>query len=227
MFSRSSLGSAFLEKEAGVRKQLMLGGVQFKHFFWSSLVFDVRGQLFACLILWVFIYFSALNLDGLWLPLVLFSVAQPVFNYFFMAISKNKTPKKAQNTLTLISIICIFGGTGAGFLALQVQTTGADQYNPTGYRISLVLEYILCLLPNFAGTFAFIKIMYRAQYNKLNPRSSQNVNPWGPNGALPEIIALSASIVVYSILAFAFENDWFSRGAVNDGLSKQVNVNEE
>jgi len=118
----------------------------------SNLLYDFYGQGLACAIFLGFLHlFTNLNVEGLWLPLLLYTFAQPIFNYFLLAYMKNKSYESARNVLTVIVIIGIFGGTGIAFLAISAQ----KRY------IALALECILCAIPNFAGGYAFIKILYR------------------------------------------------------------------
>ena len=87
-FTRAIVQTMFKERHEGVKKQLLFYGVDYKHIYIGSYFIDVlyhiiMGTVFVAVIrprgLFLF------RVEGIWLPLLLFSFAQPLFIYLTLS----------------------------------------------------------------------------------------------------------------------------------------------
>jgi len=136
-------------------------------------------------------------MSGIAVPFMLSCVAIPLFNYFLVSYFRkpidewNAFHKRNLLFTTSISIIMniILG------LAVNSEST----------TVPRILEFIGCIMPPFASGFAIVKVLYRSKFAKRDEFGVLDTNPYSWNGCLPEILALSISIIVYPILIIILE----------------------
>ena len=207
-FSFSSVFGQFREKESGIRKQFQLSGVQYFHVFLSHYIHDVIGHALGSIILVGGAAMMKINVDGFWLPMLLFTFAQPLSCYFLLAVANKK-----QSFFSLLvyyavtASICVTGTCVVSFVGISGQM----------FTASRVMEFFFSLLPVFAGIFSFIKLLYRVQFQPPNA-TERDISSFSMSGCLPEIIGLCISLVLYPLLTFAIVNNWLGRGRTTDGL---------
>lgn len=79
---------------------------------------------------------------------------------------------------------------------------GLTLYGDSFNEAFLYLEWISSIIPLTAGSIAFTKIIYRAKASIIGYNGLTDLNPWGFNGALREIIMLSIEIVLFPLLTY-------------------------
>ena len=88
-----------------------------------------------------------------------------------------------------------------------------------GSRVSVYFECIFSLLPNFALTMSFIKVLYRAGISERDEKGRMDIDPYGINGFLPEVIMLSLSIILYSTFIYVLDR--------RENRENETNADEE
>ena len=118
-FTRAIVQTLFKERHEGVKKQLLFYGVDYKHIYISSYFTDVlyhliMGAVFAGAIRPRGFFFF--RVEGLWLPLLLFSFAQPLFIYFTLsATSQSRSQAYGQTLVTGQVMVGVVGGLVVAF----------------------------------------------------------------------------------------------------------------
>mmetsp|Transcript_27665 Transcript_27665/g.41949 ORF Transcript_27665/g.41949 Transcript_27665/m.41949 type:complete len:230 (-) Transcript_27665:172-861(-) len=216
-FLFTSIITQFKERDSGIRKQLILSGVKYHHFFWSDFIYDFSHVAAGSLVFVVGTHFMSINVDGLWLPMLLFSISGPIFIYFIMALTS-----RTQRLFTLLvayAALTAVCATGTILVSFMATTVGQ-------ITVARIIEAVLCLNPAFAGPFSFIKLLYRVQFQAPDAEE-RSISSFGLNGCLIEIIGMLFGIVFYSTMTFALNNKWFEKHKLNDGLSNRVEASQE
>lgn len=135
---------------------------------------------------------GALNVNGLWLPLVLYSIAQNFFLQFLLVLMENRSSSSAMGVIGVLNILVI----------VLNYVIGLALYGKSFNRAFLYIEWISSIIPLQAGSIAFTKVIYRAKASIIGYNGLTDLEPWGYNGALREIIMLSIEIVLFPLLTF-------------------------
>lgn len=100
------LGALFHERQLGIHKQLLFYGVDYKHIYLGSYMIDVALLIVINGVLILFFNISGLSqnqMDGLWLPLLLYMFAQPLSNYFTLSFFRKS---KGSVGVVLLQYFC-------------------------------------------------------------------------------------------------------------------------
>ena len=79
IYEKISTDHKKIEAESGLIKQTMLSGVKFTHIYLSTILFDTICYLLQTSIIYCYKYLTDVDFEGLWLPLVMGSLAMPFY----------------------------------------------------------------------------------------------------------------------------------------------------
>lgn len=172
------------ERISGQEKQLQLAGVTQLMNYFSWFPANTINFTIVYVVVVVGSIFLPVDLKGLWLPMILWVIAQQLFCYFYVQWKKftnYKSEAEANRTQVFLLILFMFIMCGTMAMALWMEST-----------IWRYLEWALCITPMSAGEFAASKITYRSALAKRDEETGKlDLNPWGISGAGPEMIGMA------------------------------------
>jgi len=140
----------------GVYNQYMLSGVGIYGILLTNFIQDSFFFLLTNMSLVVVLPVLQVNLDGIWLPLILMSFALPIWhNYYYVTTMKMPQLQVNRSMMLLyVSMPNIFVAMVIGFVAY------GGMWGP-----AIAIETILCFInPYFCAGFTFNKLRYRGMY---------------------------------------------------------------
>jgi len=139
-------------------------------------------------------------LDGVYIGLGLWAVAQPIFNFFLFSMTKTRVVElsAARSKTFLAGVAQYVLALLMAVIAFYVDYNKDEPWkSTTNWRY---LDYFLCVFPMYTGQNCLIKGVYRPAFAYREKDGKIDIDPYGANGVGPEIIGLGAQIVVYTIL---------------------------
>lgn len=159
---------------------------------------------------------AKIDMNGLWLPLLLSGIALPLYNSYYFTSNPNLISTKMNINIMFGTLMWLtIGGFTCILLALVFKM----------WLIAIIFECLLSLNPYFSSAFWVAKMIARYQYFLMCPYNTlKSVSGFSFNGSLPEILGLSVSIVVYPVLTWYKLNKGLGAAAKkgNDGLFETI-----
>ena len=108
------------------------------------------------------------NMKGLWLPSILWVLAESFYNQFFYVVFKNT--EKPLKIATLTYVVIFLTEMTVPFLAFSTKL----------FTTFNVIGSFYCIVPVFGYLQAFFKIMFRHNWRDGEINEDANLDPWGP-----------------------------------------------